>query len=330
MRLLISGIVALVLVGCSSSDSKDAPSGGGAGGAVSGGSGGTSSGGAAGAASGGTSSGGSAGSGGGAAGSSSGGAAGSGGDCSPTNWPTAQTVGIPSGTPTLKVVGGSSVHTQADGEVFDAVELQARLYVDHKNVVIKRSKLIGDQYYAIYTTIPEAHLTIEDSDIVGGVLITDYFIGRRNHLHAETGGFKDDGYIFSASHVLLEDNLIDGLVGDTGAHLDGIQVMGGTDIVIRHNWIEAVSPPISGGGVNASIFFKPDFDPISDVTVDCNMLIEKDGYYPLRIDAGGTNYVRHNRWQKGHLGAPVLLSGSTTVSVWEDNQYTDGEIIPAP
>ena len=330
MRLVISGVFALALVACSSSDSKEVASGGGAGGAVTGGSGGTPTGGSAGTASGGAPSGGGSA---GTAGASSGGAAGSGGgggDCSPTNWPTAQTVGIPSGTPTLKVIGGSSVHTQADGEVFDAVELQARLYVDHQNVVIKRSKLIGDQYYAIYTTVPEAHLTIEDSEIVGGVLITDYFVGRRNHLHAASGGTKDDGYIFSASHVLLEDNLIDGLVGDTGAHLDGIQVMGGTDVVIRHNWIEAVSPPISGGGVNAAVFFKPDFDPISDVTVECNMLIEKDGYYPLRIDAGGTNVVRHNRWEKGHLGAAVLLSGSTTVAVWEDNQYTDGEVIAAP
>jgi hypothetical protein len=248
--------------------------------------------------------------------------------CAPSSWPTAATTGIPSGTPALTVIADSK-HTEKDGQVFDAVELQGRLYVDHPNVVIKRSRLVGDMYYAVYTTIPDSHLTIEDSDIVGGVLLTDHFVGRRNHLHAPTGGTRDDGWIFAASDVLLEDNLIDGLVGDPGAHLDGIQIMGGSRIVLRHNWIEAKSPPISGGGVNAAVFFAPDKDAIADVTVECNMLIEKEGYYPLRIDSKAPIVVRKNRWQKGHLGAPVLVTGDA-VTTWEDNAYDDGEVIPKP
>jgi hypothetical protein len=245
-------------------------------------------------------------------------------------WPTASTVGIPAGTPSLTVMAEASYHTQSDGQVFDAVELQGRLYVDHDNVVIRRSRLVGDVYYAIYSTDGATGLLIEDSDILGGVLLGDGFVGRRNHLHAPAGGFRDDGWIFSASRVLLEDNLIDGLVGDQGAHLDGVQVMGGQGITIRNNWIEAVSPPIDGGGVNAAIFFKPDFSEIADVTVDCNMLIEEDGYYPLRIDARGAVVIRHNRWRRGFLGtAPVNLT-NTTVTTWEDNTYEDGEVIPWP
>jgi len=248
--------------------------------------------------------------------------------CLPANWPTASTTGIPTGTPTLRVIAEDS-HTDHDGQVFDAVELQGRLYVDHKNVSIRRSRLVGDIYYAIYSTEGGTNLTIEDCDITGGVLLGDGFVGRRNHLHAPSGGYRDDGWIFAASHVLLEDNLIDGLVGDQGAHLDGVQVMAGSDIIIRHNWIEAVSPPIDGGGVNAAIFFGPDFGEISDVVVDCNMLIEEDGYYPLRIDARGSVTVRSNRWRHGHLGAPVNLT-DTTVTLWQDNAYEDGEVIASP
>lgn len=249
--------------------------------------------------------------------------------CSPTDWPAAGNVGIPAGTPALTVIADST-HTTGDGQVLDGVELKGRLYVDHKNVIIRRSRLVGDEYYAVYTTIDDSYLTIEDSEIVGGVLLTDHFIGRRNDIHAAEGSSKDDGWIFAASHVLLEDNFIHGLVGDTGAHLDGIQAMGGADLTIRHNWIEAVSPPIENGGVNAAIFFKPDKGTISDLTVECNMLIEKEGYYPLRItNSSGTIVVRHNRWQKGHLGAPVHVEGAV-VTQWEDNQYDDGEVIPAP
>jgi hypothetical protein len=245
-------------------------------------------------------------------------------------WPTAATVGIPAGTPPLTVMADESYHTSADGQVLDHVELRGRLYVDHDDVTIRRSRLLGDVYYAVYSTDGATGLTIEDSDVQGGVLFGDYFTGRRNHLHAPAGGAKDDGWIFAASHVLLEDNLIDGLVGDAGAHLDGIQVMGGRDVAVVNNWIEAISPPIEGGGVNAAVFFKPDFGEISDVRVDCNMLIEEEGYYPLRIDARGAVVVRHNRWRRGYVGtAPVNLT-RTTVTTWEDNAFEDGEVIPAP
>ena len=249
--------------------------------------------------------------------------------CTPSSWPTAATTGIPAGTPALTVLSDESIHTTSDGQIFDAVELRGRLYVDHEDVLIRRSRLLGDVYYAVYATEGGTGLTIEDSDIQGGVLIPDGFTGRRNHLHAPAGGERDDGWILAASHVLLEDNLIDGLVGGPGAHLDGIQVMAGNDIVVRHNWIEASSPPIEGGGVNAAVFFKPDFGEISDVVVDCNMLIEQDGYYPLRIDARGVVAVRHNRWRRGFLGSPVHTE-NTAVTDWEDNAYEDGEAIPAP
>ncbi len=245
-------------------------------------------------------------------------------------WPTAATSGIPAGTPALTVMADASYHTTADGQVLDAVELRGRLYVDHRDVTIRRSRLVGDVYYAVYSTAGGTGLTIEDSEIVGGVLLGDGFTGRRNHLHAPAGGAKDDGWIFAASHVLLEYNLIDGLAGDAGAHLDGVQVMAGTDIAVVNNWIEAVSPPIAGGGVNAAVFFAPDFGEISDVRVDCNMLIEADGYYPLRLDARGAVVVRHNRWRRGFLGTAPVLATHTTVTTWEDNAYEDGESIPAP
>lgn len=39
--------------------------------------------------------------------------------------------------------------------------------------------------------------------------------------------------------------------------------------------------------------------------------------------------VRRNRWKKGHLGAPALVTGDA-VTTWEDNAYDDGEVIPKP
>jgi hypothetical protein len=141
---------------------------------------------------------------------------------------------------------------------------------------------------------------------------------------------RNDGFQFAASHVLLEDNLFDGLVPTPGAHVDGIQDMGGVDIVFRHNWIDpAVSGPIDNGGVNAAIFVSPEGDsPSADVTVECNMLLGGGSWYPLRTT--GSVVVRKNRFDRNFMGVPVHLV-DTTVTTWEDNAYSDDEeAIPAP
>lgn len=246
----------------------------------------------------------------------------------PSQWPTADTTGIPPGTPKLTSIPDTT-HTDHDGQVFDAVDLLGRLYVDHPNVTIKRSHLVGDEYYAIYTTIDDAHLTIEDCDVTGGLLLTDHSIARRNHLHAGDGKTRDDGFIFAASHIVLEHNLIDGLLGDDGAHIDGIQVMAGQDIVVCHNWIDPAAPPVANGGVNAALFFGPDFGPISDVVVSHNMLLGGESWYTLRLDCHGKIDVRGNRFDHNVMGSPVLNNGDAPTT-WDDNAWDDGKAIPAP
>lgn len=243
-------------------------------------------------------------------------------------WPNINNTGIPSGTPKLTVIT-KTMKTEYAGQIIDAINLMGRLYVEHPNVVIRRSKLSGDIYYAVYCTTSGTALTIEDCDITSGVKMADGFTGRRNHLHGGENRTFDDGWSVYASNILLEDNLIDGMIGGEGAHLDGIQVMGGNNITIRHNWIEAVSPPIIGGGVNAAIMIAPDLSEINNVFVENNMLIEKEGYYPLRINARGKVQVTGNRFRKGHLGIPCHLS-TTVLTKWEDNAYDDGEVISEP
>ena len=79
----------------------------------------------------------------------------------------AATTGIPDGTPALTVLSDASIHTTADDQVLDAFDLVGRLSVDHKDVAIRRSRLSGDEYYAVYATSGGTGLTIEDSDLLG-------------------------------------------------------------------------------------------------------------------------------------------------------------------
>lgn len=246
-------------------------------------------------------------------------------------WPDSTNSGVPAGTD-LTVYDGDN-RTTEDGQVFENYIFDARIYVNHANVIFRNCHLRGDKdpYHVVHASAAGTGLTIERCDINRGIVIADGFTGRGNHIYAASGKYLNDGFCFNASNVLLENNLIDGLRGNQGAHLDGIQIMGGSDIVIRNNRIEATtSTPIEGGGVNAAIFFAPDLAPIRNAVVDHNMLIQLEGYYPLRIyDTGGTVVVQNNLWNAAET-VPLLHIENTVIALWEGNATVGGEEIPDP
>jgi hypothetical protein len=255
--------------------------------------------------------------------------------CKFNGWPTASTVGLPAGT-SLKVVT-TDMRTTQDGQVIEGLDMRARFYVKHKNVTIRNCKLTGDIYYAVYVeaVAKDGPLLIENCDITSGIESGNNATFRNNHMYAPPGGFKNDGLILGGDNLLIENNLIHNLKGDAGAHIDGIQILNGNNITIRNNWVEVLDNPETGadGGPNAAILVGVYLEPTSNVTVECNMLIMKDGWYPLRIeDVTGKIIVRHNRWRHGALNdIPVDYNNpGASSTVWEDNAFEDGIVIPDP
>lgn len=255
--------------------------------------------------------------------------------CGFNGWPTANTVGLPKGT-SLQVVT-QEMHTTQDGQIIEGLDMRARIYVRHKNVTIRNCKLAGDIYYAVYVENAawNGPLLIEKCDITSGLNCGHNTTIRDNHFYAPAGGFKNDGVLVGADNILIENNLIHNLRGDAGAHIDGIQVLNGTHITITNNWIEVSDNPETGdnGGPNAAIYLGVYQAPTTDVTVECNMLIMKDGWYPLRItDVTGEIIVRHNRWRHGSLNdIPVDFDNpGASMTIWDDNAFEDGVVIPDP
>jgi hypothetical protein len=255
--------------------------------------------------------------------------------CNFNGWPTATTVGLPTGTP-LRVVT-TDLRTTQDGQVIEGLDMRARIYVRHKNVTIRNCMLKGDYYYAVYTQDAgdNGPLLIENCDITGGIATLNNVTFRNNHIYAPAGGFKNDGLIVGGNNILIENNLIHNLRGDAGSHMDGIQVLDGNNIIIRNNWVEVADNPETGedGGPTAAIFIHSHEAPTINVTVECNMIIMKNDWYPLRLyDITGNVIVRHNRWAHGALkdiavdfDSPAALS-----LLWEDNAFDDGIVIPDP
>jgi hypothetical protein len=108
----------------------------------------------------------------------------------------------------------------------------------------------------------------------------------------------------------------------------------GNNITIRNKWIELYDNPETGenGGTNGAIFLKSDTGPTSNVTVECNMIIMRDGWFPLRIErVTGNIVVRHNRWRHGSFNdIPVAYDYSDAPKEWSDNAFEDGVVIGDP
>lgn len=252
-------------------------------------------------------------------------------------WPTIDNTGIPSGAVLTTYTGGSN--TTEAGQVFENLIIDKRIYINHPNVVFRNCLLAGaaDDSYVIYMAGAGYGLLIERCEITNGIAIKDGFTARGNYVHAPEGGYRKDGFIFKASNILFEGNLIQGLVGNPGAHVDGIQIMGGKNITVRNNWLDIRVPELVNGGVNASLFFSPSADaPLENIVIDHNMLIQDNGtvatYYPLRITgAEGSCIVQSNVWSSEYHGdsGPYSIS-STSITYWEGNKFDDGTNIEAP
>lgn len=253
--------------------------------------------------------------------------------CGFSGWPTASTVGLPAGTQ-LQVLS-QDMYTTKDGQVIEGLDVRARIYVVHKNVTIRKCMLQGD-FYSVYSKDGglAGPLLIEYCDITSGIEPGNNVTFRNNHMYSPPGGFKNDGLVLSSNNVLVENNLIDNLKGTKDAHMDGIQCMSGDNITIRNNWIELFDNPETGvnGGPNGAIFLKSDTGPTSNVTVECNMIIMRDGWYPMRIErVTGNIVVRHNRWRRGSVNdLPVAYDNSTAPKEWSDNAFEDGVVIGDP
>ncbi len=260
-------------------------------------------------------------------------------------WPSSNTVGVPSGE-ALTIYSGPT-HSSSNNQLFSNLVFTNRIYIDHSGVIIKNCKLMPstNEYYGVYCTKPGVNtpqggtgFILQNCEVTSGITWVDGFTARSNWFHAPAGGTLNDGIIFAASDVLIEDNLISDLNGSSGAHLDGIQVMAGSNIIIRGNWIEAKSrEQITGGGmVTSSFYAHPTLGNIHNLVLDHNTFIEESnviagyGYYPLRIsDTTGQVIVQNNRWsmQEHGLSLPYRITGATVITVWLSNRYDKGEVI---
>jgi len=155
----------------------------------------------------------------------------------PASFPGPDNTGVPAGT-RLKPSG--SLKLDRDGMVVSGLDIDGCVTVTARNVVIRKSRITCDSNYSIRTDGAE-NLLVEDVEIDGmgqnsaAVCCGDYTLRR-----VDISNVIDGPRL--GSNVVVEDSWIHHLKRQPGSHNDTLQTTGASNIVVRHNSLEAYNP----------------------------------------------------------------------------------------
>ncbi|MEH1013946.1 hypothetical protein V6U90_12665 [Micromonospora sp. CPCC 206060] len=240
-----------------------------------------------------------------------------------TYWPGPTTTGVPAGT-VLRASG--SLNLVTPGQVISGLDITGCVAVRASNVIIRRSKITcNSTTYAIRVYAPAINLVVEDVEINGTgrtsatVCCGEYTL-RRVNIHNTIDGPR----VGNRTNIL--DSWIHDLARVTGSHNDALQTTGASNIVIRHNRLDAYKPS-TADPMNACLMIGSEIGP--SVT---NLLFENNycngGNYSIgvRTDLVASNVrFRVNKFGRnyryGIISRPnqagIIWERST--NVWFDN-----------
>ncbi|MEE6261872.1 hypothetical protein [Plantactinospora sonchi] len=153
-----------------------------------------------------------------------------------TQWPGPTSTGVPSGT---ALTPSGSVNLTRDGQVVTNLHVTGHVNVYARNVVIRRSKITADGAgFAIRTLGSATNLLVEDVEIDGrgqasaAVHLDDYTLRRVDIHHVRDG-------VRLGSRTNVVDCWIHDLVRAPGSHNDCLRLVDATDVLVRHNRLDA-------------------------------------------------------------------------------------------
>jgi hypothetical protein len=241
----------------------------------------------------------------------------------PAGYPDASSTGVPDGI-TLRPSGSLTI--AEDGAVIDGLHVTGTITVTADDVIIRNTKITNTGYYAV--RIKDASgLVIEDSEIDGqstggaAVAFRGYTL-RRVHIHHVAEGPR-----ISGDEVTIEDSYIHALVQVGDNHTDVVQIVGGRDIVISGNTLDAYNRETGSLG-NAAVQMGEEEKPVRDCLIEGNYL--NGGNYTVNAGGGGNEgaecTIRDNVvGRDARYGAQAFLGPRI---VWESNTWLDtGEVV---
>jgi hypothetical protein len=227
---------------------------------------------------------------------------------------SAATTGVPSGVDLARSRGDLTI--TRDGTVIEGQDISGGIYVAADDVTIRSSRISGDGFAVIQVRNGSQGVTIRDVEIdgMGAQPGSMGVIGPADVSGADISGVENG--LTPGSGSVLTNNYVHDLSAPGAPHYDGIQIDGGlSDITISRNFVD-----MSEHSQTAAIMIDNFFGPISDVTVDGNLLV--GGGYTVYSDgqfAGGSITgvsFTNNVLGKGYYGYASIVRNTP---VWSGN-----------
>jgi hypothetical protein len=239
----------------------------------------------------------------------------------PYEAPERGSVGVPAG---LRLCPSAARTITSAGAVLDGWEIRGGVVVDAPEVVVRRSRVVGDgtQPFGIVTT-GRGSVRIEDVTLTGdfpeAAIGGDRWSGERLDITGVTG----DGARLGESSRLRNSTVHD-FATAPDREASALVVLGsGRDVLVEDNEVD-VGP---GGG--SAVLLDPDRTTgrgEGPIVIRGNVL--GGGRYTLREDEPGTPSdvrISGNRFRRDAEEAPLRVSRRAVV---EDNSYLDGAGLP--
>lgn len=196
------------------------------------------------------------------------------------DFPDETTTGVPDG---VELESSESLTITEDGTVIDGLEITGTVTVQADDVVIRNTRILNTSYYPIRVD-GGSNLVVEDTEIDGqgrgaaAVAFSKYTL-RRVHIHNIREGPR------AGSDVTIEDSYIHHLVQREDDHVDAVQSVGGSNIVLRGNHLDVSHAEEDTLG-NAAFMFGEEDGELTDCLVEGNYL--NGGNYTVNGGGGGT------------------------------------------
>lgn len=235
------------------------------------------------------------------------------------DFPDETTTGVPEG---IELEESGSITVEEDGAVIEGLEVTGTITVKADDVVIRNTRILNTGHFPVRVD-GGSNLLIEDSEIDGqgrgdaAVAFGNYTL-RRVHIHNIPEGPR-----ISGGNVTIEDSYIHDLVQRGDNHTDVVQVVSGSQILLRGNMLDVYHVEDESMG-NAAFMFGEDSGPVTDCLVEGNYL--NGGNYTINGGGGGTEGAactfRDNVLGRDHrYGAAANLGPNVewdTSNVWVD------------
>jgi hypothetical protein len=241
----------------------------------------------------------------------------------PYRAPDRGSVGVPAG---IELCSSAARTVTVAGAVLDGWQIRGGLVVDAPDVVVRRSRIVGDgsQPFGIRTT-DRGSVRIEDVTLTGDFAEAAIGGDRWSGERVEISGVTGDGARLGNSSRLCNSSVHD-FAPAPGREASALVVRGaGQDVLVEDNRVELGSGP----GRDSAVLLDPDERAErseGSIVIRGNVL--GGGRYTVRQDEqGGASDVRitGNRFRRDAEQAPLRVARGV---VLEDNSYLDGARLP--